>query len=244
MSRLLNIVCAVIVIGICFSTFSVVHADSAEKYFTYANELAGIEFDTYDDLVMFSMNKTEILQENRIDAADYIWKMDAIYVSSEYADRVSEFEFCLITPTYVCTSFLSEGIRCQFYYYYAEASGKRQLDQAEHHCTKNQYSACRIVNGEKQIYYYELHNESYYVWNQENKYFVFRADEVNRDKYIEFCNAEAVLLPADRAVMMENSVDKAPNTSDFTVVSVLSAVVFGIAGGIFRRRSIKKHNKG
>ncbi len=238
MNRLLNIVCAVIVIGICFSTFSVVHADSVENYYTYVYELAGIEFDTYDDLAMFSMYKTDILQENYIDAADYIRNMDSLYVPSEYTDRVSDFEFCLITPTYVCTSFLSEEIRCQFYYYYTEASGKRRLDYAKHCCAKNQYSACRIVSGEKQIYYYELFNESYYVWNQENKYFVFRVDEVNRDKYIEFCNAEAVLLPADRDVMTEDSVDKAPNTIDFTAVSFLSTVVFGIASGIFRRRSI------
>ncbi len=238
MGRLLNIVC--VVIGICCSTFSVVHADSVENYYTEVDELAGIEFDTYDDLAMFSMYKTDILQENNIEAADYIWNMDSLYVPSEYADRVSEFEFCLITPTYVCTSFLSEEIRCQFYYYYAEESGKRKLDNAKHHCAKNQYSACSIINGEKQIYYYELHNESYYVWNQENKYFVFRVNEVIRDKYIEFCNAEAVLLPSGRDVMMEDSVDKAPNTFDFTTVSILSAVVFGIASGIFRRRSIIK----
>jgi len=71
--------------------------------------------------------------------------------------------------------------------------------------------------------------ESYYVWQQENKYFVLRVNSPIRKENIELCHSEAVPIPAiDSPVIDGKYVELSPQTSDITVIIVSIAAMSAV----------------
>lgn len=224
-----------------------VQADEKREYYTEVYELAGIQFNSYEDLMGFLVNKNNDPQISLWDFADYLLTMDSLYVSSQHSDRISEFEICLFTPTYVCTSFVFDDIRYQFYYYYSDTAGKSMWDIAEAHFEKARYCADRVFRNGNWLYYYQkpyfYDVESYYVWQQENKHFVLRVGTAIDEKNIELCDAEAVPLPpADESAIGVPYVVKAAETYDSAVFTAISAVI-SVGGWLYSQKSIESRKK-
>ena len=236
--RILQIIGSILFVFCCLynATGTAVHAGAKSEYYTDVYELAGIEFDSYENLMGFLADKYNDPQIALWDFADYLLTMDSLYVSSQHSDRISEFEICLFTPTYVCTSFVFDDIRYQFYYYYSDAAGKRAWDIAEADFEKARNCAGRVFRNGNWLYYYQLPYfydvESYYVWQQENKYFILRVGTAIDEKNIALCDAEAVPLPSAGV-----PVDKAAETYDSAVFAAIAAAVSAV-GWLY---SGKKH---
>lgn len=216
-----------------------VNASNTTEYYKEIDELAGIQFFSYDNLTEFSLHKKDIINYEDIIRADvtcmdYVLIMDSLYVPSQFIDRIHEFEFCLITPTYVCTSFMIDDIRYELYYYYSEISGITELNQAIRYFEKGLYSSGKDSHNNNNIYFYErpfLNNtvESYYVWQQGNKCFVLRVNTPIRKENIELCCSVSVpILANDTSTNNEQCIVSSPQTSDITVITVFITTVSAI----------------
>ena len=216
-----------------------VNASNTTEYYQEISELAGIQFFSYDNLTEFSLRKKDIIKYEDIVRAnitcmDYVLIMDSLYVPSKLIDSIHEFESCLITPTYVCTSFMINDIRHELYYYYSEISGISELNQAIRYFEEGLNSSGKDSHNDNSIYFYErpyLNNtvESYYVWQQENKYFVLRVNTPIRKENIELCYSVSVpILANDNSIINEQCVVSSPQTSDITVIIVFIATVSAV----------------
>lgn len=228
----------------------VVMASNSTEYYQEIDEVAGIKFDSYDNLSEFSLRKKDTINYEDIIRADvtgmdYVLIMDSLYVPSQFIDRIHEFEFCLITPTYVCTSFMIDDIRYELSYYYSEISGITELNQAIRYYEKGLNSSGKASHNNNSIYFYErpyLNNtvESYYVWQQENKYFVLRVNTPIRKENIELCYSVSVpILANDSSTINEQCVVSSPQTTDITVITVFITTVSAIGWNY----SLKKRKK-
>ena len=229
----------IFVISLLVLAGSAVTASNTTEYYQEISELAGIQFDSYDNLTEFSLRKKDIIKYEDISRAnvtciDYVLIMDSLYVPSQFINRIHEIESCLITPTYVCTSFVINDIRYQLYYYYSEISGIKQLNQAIRYFEEGLNSSGKASHNNNSIYFYErpyLNNtvESYYVWQQENKCFVLRVNTPIKKENIELCCSVSVpILANDNSTINEQCVVSSPKTYDITVITVFITTVSAI----------------
>ncbi len=239
MRAFLVVLSSIFVIFLFVVGITTVNANDTVEYYQEISELAGIQFDSYDNLTEFALRKKDIIKTEDITNAnvtcmDYVVNMESLYVPSQFIDRIHEFEFCLITPTYVCTSFMINDIRYQFYYYYPEPIGIKRLNEAIRYFEEGLNSSGKALHNNNSIYFYErpfLHNtvESYYVWQQENKCFVLRVNTDIRKENIELCHSVSVpILAIDSSIIDGQYVGLSPRTSDITVITVFIAIVSAV----------------
>lgn len=158
---------------------------NANSYYKEVNELAGIEFDSFEKLSDYvnSLNGVSIIEGVESEVSDYLLSADEIYVPVGIS--TDDINKVLITPTYMELYFDYNGVKMQFSYYHDPDIGKGKLDEAK--------LLGNSANGKNAVYYYEApyfdDYESYYVWKQDNKYFQLRVDGKSKDEYITLCNA-------------------------------------------------------
>lgn len=177
-----------------------VNAVQTSKYFTDVDELSGIRFSTVDKMKSFL---TETVGLSSIDGvepeiSDYVLEEENLYLPNGFSDKVNSIQSILITPDYVNTTFKHDGISYDMYYYYDKEAGKAKLEYAQY-CEENGTNSASSTDlSNYTVYYYERpyfeSHESYYIWQQDEKYFILRIGTELNSKYISLCSAEKYSL--------------------------------------------------
>lgn len=177
-----------------------VNADQTSKYYTEVNELSGIKFSSVDKMKSFLTETAGLSSIDGVEPeiSDYLLEAENLYLPNGFSDKTNSIQSILITPDYVDTTFKLDSISYDMYYYYDKEAGKTKLEYAQY-CVKNGTNSASSTDlSNYTVYYYERpyfeSHESYYIWQQDEEYFMLRIGTELNDKYINLCSAEKYSL--------------------------------------------------
>lgn len=150
-------------------------AAGSDNYYTSVDALSGIEFSSFEELAEFVKENSgkSVIKGIEKEVSDFLLSSDGIYIPAAYADKITEIDSILITPTYVSTTVIIKNVRCSFYHYFDNKAGETKLEDAKRYYKEKRNSANHI-KWLYDTYYYELLEEWYYAWEQEGEVFVLR----------------------------------------------------------------------
>lgn len=166
---------------------------SANEYYSTVNELAGIEFGSFEKMndYVTSLNGSSVPKDMERKVFDHLLSADGVFVpDSVYAEEITGV---LVTPTYteVCCY---EKSQTRLMFYHDEKAGEREYSNAENFFKNKEYaeaySAKKSAAAGGAVYSYEVPGECYYVWKQNGNYFELRQRGAYDIEDLDLCNAQ------------------------------------------------------
>lgn len=187
-SVIFALVDVILTVAIILTAFPVteITAFAAEDLFSFNDELAAIKFDSYENFQKYVTSSDSDFEAdgNEPEVAEYLRSIDGIFIPNGIS--TDDINGILITPSYIELSFVHDGVKMQFSFYYDEVGGKMTYDNS-----KSGRGNGTMQSGDI-IYYtapYFGDYETYYVWQQDGNYFQLRISGNHGDKYLSMCNA-------------------------------------------------------
>ena len=172
----------------------------AEKsgYFTYVDTIAGIQFDSMEDLIAFIAKNRDksTIEKIEPEASDWLLTTDSLSVPSAVADNISDIAHIIITPTYVSTMFEKDSKIFELYAYIDKKAGENQYEVAQGQLSEGLYDSRKTTSDGKTVYFSQILGDGNYTWKEDGKYYWLRVYDC--DGYskadLKYCNITAYPL--------------------------------------------------
>lgn len=198
MKRSIRLIAAAIAAVSAMSCASVPGFASGSDYFTYVDTIAGIQFNSVDDLTAFIAENSGKSKIGNIEpkASDWLLTTKSLSIPSGAADRLSEIIHITITPTYVSTMFNTDGKKYELYAYIDKKAGENQYEVAQGQLSEGLYDSRKTTYGGKTVYFSQILGDGNYTWKENGNYYWLRVYDC--DGYCEddlhYCNITAYPL--------------------------------------------------
>ena len=172
----------------------------AEKsgYFTYVDTIAGIQFDSMEDLIAFIAKNRDksTIEKIEPEASEWLLTTDSLSVPSAVADNISDIAHIIITPTYVSTMFEKDSKIFELYAYIDKKAGENQYEVAQGQLSEGLYDSRKTTSDGKTVYFSQILGDGNYTWKEDGKYYWLRVYDC--DGYskadLKYCNITAYPL--------------------------------------------------
>ena len=181
---------------------SVTSFAAENRYYTSVDALMGIEFSSFNDLAEFVKGNSgkSVINGIEKEVSDFLLNSDSIYIPAPYANKTSEIDSIIITPTYISTTFIIDNVRHSLYHYFADETGFAELEDAKRYYKEKRYSCDKKSLSGNTVYYYELLEEWYYAWEQKGEYFLLRVGSSGFDENdAKLCSLSEISLNGENA---------------------------------------------
>lgn len=164
---------------------------SANEYYSTVNELAGIEFGSFEKMngYVTSLNGSSAPKDMEQKVFDYLLSADGVFVPDSVS--AEDITSVFVAPTY--TEVCDERSKIRLAFYHDEKAGEMEYSNAEIFAKNKEYAKAysaksTVINGYT-VYSYEILGESYYVWKQDGNYFRLRLSGSYSSAHLSLCNA-------------------------------------------------------
>ena len=176
MKKSIRLIAAALAAVSAMSCASVPGFASGSDYFTYVDTIAGIQFNSVDDLTAFIAENEGKSSIKNVDkkVSEWILSADALYIPAAAEDNISDIIHILITPTYVSTMFESGGRKYELYCYTDSKAGETQLEVAKNNSGEAIYDTRKTDHDGKTVYFSHILTDSNYTWKENGNCFNLR----------------------------------------------------------------------
>lgn len=145
-------------------------------YFTYVDSIAGIQFDSVDDLIAFIAENSGKSTIEKIEpkASDWLLTTESLSIPSIASENLSDIVHIIITPTYVSTMFTAGGKTYELYAYIDKKAGMNKYEVAQGEVSNGAYDSRKTSSGGNTVYFSRILDDGNYTWKEGGRYYWLR----------------------------------------------------------------------
>ncbi|MBR1833370.1 MAG: hypothetical protein IJ784_13260 [Ruminiclostridium sp.] len=198
MKKSIGMIAAALAAASAMSCTAVPAFAAGSEYFTYVDTIAGIQFDSMEDLIAFIAKNRDksTIEKIEPEASDWLLTTDSLFVPSAVADNISDIAHIIITPTYVSTMFEKDSKIFELYAYIDNKAGTNAYKIAQGQLSEGLYDSHKTTLGGSTLYFSQILGDGNYTWKEDGKYYwlrVYNSTGYNEDD-LKFCSIVAYPL--------------------------------------------------
>lgn len=176
MKKSIRLISAALAAASIMSCTAVPAFAAGSEYFTYVDAIAGIQFDSVDDLIAFIAENSgkNTIEKIEPEASDWLLTTESLYIPSAVRDNILDIAHIIITPTYVSTMFERDGKPYELYAYFDKKAGKSKYEEARRKLSDGKYDSRKMTYDDNTVYFSQEISDGNYIWKEDGKYYWLR----------------------------------------------------------------------